>query len=265
MKHYILILFTCIVGRLLVADNGWGFVAVMEADGLDTKGHVAATLNGGERFVVKKEVKVEGDVAYYVTFFERKKRPSYILMARDCYVSYDTLPDKKSDPEGNAKENAKRKKIATYYSKYATRERLRQRAINTHRKKSPHARLKKETQALGKVRKSLLSLNERIEKNDVARKNATGAAHIKLVEEGRELRAEQGSLPARYKEQKAIVEKLEADAKKWDAEHPFDETRVVQSVAWKKMTAELEALAKELSEAGVKLTNDVNASKGNAQ
>jgi DNA repair exonuclease SbcCD ATPase subunit len=242
---------------LLFAEEGWGYIAVMETEGLDKTGVVATTLNGGERFTVKKEVKVEGEKAYYVTMFDRKKSPSYVLFARDCYVSYDPLPNKKADPEGYAKEMAKRKKIANYYAKYATRERLRQRAIETHRKKSPHAALKKEEQNLAQVRKAIATLNERIEKNAQARKNATNAAHIRLVEEGRELRAEQGALPSQYKALKEKVEQLKQSAAAWDETHPFDETKVTRSAMWKKMTVDLETLSKELAEEGVELVNAI--------
>lgn len=242
---------------LFAVENGWGYVAVMETDGVDTKGMVATTLHGGERFVIKKEVKVEGEKAYYATFLDRKKRPSYILLAEDCYVSYDALPSKEDDPEGFAKENAKRKKIAEYYSKYATRERLRHRALLKHQKKSPHAVLKREQKELDQVRKALASLNQRIEKNAEARKKATGSSHIRLVEEGRELRAEQGALPVRYTEQKAKVEDLEAKAKAWDEAHPFDDSTIKKSAMWKKMTLQLEKLTVELAEDGVELVNAV--------
>lgn len=265
MKRLFLICILVLVGKLLFADDGWGVIAVMESDGLNTKGFVASALNGGERFIIKKEVKVEGEKAYYVTFFDRKKQPSYIVMAKDCFVSYDVLPDKKDDPDGNAKETAKRKEIVEYYSKYATRERLRQRALDRHRKKSPYATLKKEEQKLAQISKAMATLNDRIEKNAAARKKAEGANHIRLVEEGRELRAEQGALPKQYDTQKEKVTSLKEKVQEWDAAHPFNESSVTQSAMWKKLTLSLEEMTEALTAEGVELVNPVHATKDERQ
>jgi hypothetical protein len=259
MKRLILICCAILLGKMLFAEEGWGVIAVMEANALDKTGNVATTLMGSERFSIKKSVKVEGEPAYYVTMFDRKKQPSYVVWARDCYVSMTAMPDKETDLDGYIAESLKRKKIVNYYSKYFSRERLRQRAVDAHRKKSPAALLKKEEQKLAQIKKAIATLNDRIEKNAAARKKATGSTHIRLVEEGRELRAEQGALPATYKEQKEKVAQLKEKLEAWDAAHPFDDSKVTNTTVWKKQTLELVDLANELKAAGVELVNDVTA------
>lgn len=245
--------FAAINPREVTDENGWGVISSPSAIAYNTKGKEAETLTGGDFFYIIKSdnVKVNGEKALFVSFRKLKDQPSYVVYEKDCFIASSRLPDK-NEEESYKAELKLRSNVAVYFKAVATRQAFYNAAYKKHIKGSPMEEMVDIKEALAEKRKALSTLAKDLEEFKVQiKKQNSSEKQIRLVEKGRELRADATRLPAEIKSLEEKLEACEVKAKAWAEAHPMNTKALYASSRWKRMTAKLESMEATLFEEGL--------------
>ncbi len=216
---------------------GWGVVTASTAKAYGKDGKQAALVNGGELFDVLKEIKANGEPAFYVAL-QRPKKPECVLLGADCRVFLGEAANPKTDLDAFVAQVAKQATARDYYSAVAMRAKLLERARERHLAQSPAKDLAERKAQLAKVP----AADRRYEAAQKAAKS--NAERLRYQDLRKELRYRATGLQEEIK-------RLEAAAEAWEREHPFDAGAVQKGAVWKKLTQNIEALAPKARELGL--------------
>ncbi len=241
-------------------EKGWGVISSPIATVYNTKGKEVDVVNGGDFFFVIKEdsVKINGEPALYVSFRKLEGKPAYVVYAKDCFVHHSCAPDKDEDPVAYKAELKLRSTVISYFKTYAQRHELYTSAYKKHIKGSPVEAIEKSKKELMKKHKELAQLAKDLETfKKKMKQNISSAEHIRLVDKGRELRADANRLPAEIDSLEERIKDQEAKALQWEQRNPMKTDALYASQKWKRFTIKLEEIEAELFESGLSIPSSI--------
>ncbi len=233
----LLLLLPCLAIGSTTEAIGWG-VVTGESPAYNKAGKPVGNLKGGEQYTLLRKVAINKEPAYFVVIENHKKKPQCIIPGKACR-NFDEVPP--TDPAELVVFKRKQELCAEYYATYALRETLLKRAKERHTAKSPVA-------ALEKAKAELAAIPAKDRKYEEAQKKAkTNGERLKYQDMRKALRWDLSGL-------KVEIERLEGEAKAWEATHPFNDASVRKGAVWKRLTAQLDATAAQLDALGISIT-----------
>lgn len=215
-----------------LTPTGWGVVSATEIKTYTKEGKLGEPLVGGTLFTTLKNVTINKDQpAFYVEVVQRGK-PRCILPDDGGCLTFQGFA---TNADAIVERVQQQSDLADYYSMLATRAKVVERARDRFFAKSPVKSLTEKKAQLAQIPE----LDRRLEA--ALNKAVSNGQRLKYRDQRKELKYQAIGLQEEIK-------RLEATAKTWETEHPFNEDRIKSSGVYRTLTRQLETLEPKVAD-----------------